>query len=314
METALINTAVKKTSGFKLRRTFRMYWMLYVMLAPVVLYYIIFCYLPMFGIVIAFKDYRPSRGILASQWVGFRHFTTYFNSIYFWRNVRNTLSINGLGLLFGFPAPILLALLLNEAGNQRFKKTVQTITYMPHFISTVIVVSITMNFVSTQGLINEVLGFMNLPPIRYSSDTSVFYPTYIISGIWQNIGWDSIIYLAALSGIDPQLYEAATIDGAGRFQRIWHITLPGIASTISIMLILRIGSIMSVGIEKIILMYSPGLYEVADVISTYVYRRGLQEGQMSFASAVGLFNSVINFIFVLSADRLCKKLGQSGLL
>ena len=313
META-VYLGDKRNFAERFGRILHMYWMLYVMLIPVVLYYIVFCYLPMFGIVIAFKDYRPSRGILASQWVGFKHFISYFNSVFFWRNVRNTLAINGLGLLFGFPAPILLALLLNEIGNQRFKKTVQTITYMPHFISTVVVVSIIMNFVSTNGLINEILKFFSLPPIRYSSDLNVFYPTYIISGIWQNIGWDSIIYLAALSSIDPQLYEAATIDGAGRLQRIWHITLPGIASTISIMLILRLGSIMSVGIEKIILMYSPGLYEVADVISTYVYRRGLQEGQMSFASAVGLFNSVINFILVLSADRFSKKLGQSGLL
>ncbi|MDR1060611.1 MAG: ABC transporter permease subunit [Clostridiales bacterium] len=308
------NRSTAAPARLKLRRAIGRYWMLYVLLAPLLLYYVIFCYLPMFGIVIAFQDYRATRGVFGSEWVGFKHFAAFFSSEYLWRTVRNTLSISGLGLVFGFPAPILLALMLNELRGGAFKKTVQTITYIPHFISVVVIVSIVMNFVSTKGLINELLALLGAEPIRYASDPSLFYPVYVISGIWQTIGWDSIIFLAALAGVAPELYEAATIDGAKRLRRIWHVTLPGIAPTIALMLILRMGGIMSVGYEKIILMYNPGIYEKADVISTYVFRRGLSDGQYSFAAAVGLFNSVVNFILLLAADRASKRLGQSGLL
>ena len=291
----------------------RKYWLLYLLLVPIVLYYIIFHYLPMFGIVIAFQNFRPARGFFASEWVGLKYFRAFFESEFAFRTIRNTLAISIRGLIFGFPAPILLALMLNEVRNKFFMKTVQTVTYMPHFISTVVICSIVLNLVSTKGLINEILAAFGVEPIKYASDPNCFYPTYIISGIWQHMGWDSIIYLAALSGIDPELYEAATVDGAGRFKRIWHITLPGLLPTISILLILNLGGLMSVGYEKIILMYNPAIYEKADVISTYVYRRGMEKGEYSFASAVGLFNSVVNFILLILSDQVSKKLGQSGL-
>ena len=300
--------------GQRFIRALNKYWMLYALLFPVMAFYLVFNYLPMFGVVIAFQNFRVTRGFFASEWVGFKHFVTFFNSEYMWRTIRNTLSISGLGLLFGFPVPIILALLLNELRGDKFKKLVQTVTYMPHFISTVVVVAIVLNFVSTNGLINEIRHRLGAEPIRFASDPNLFYPTYIISGIWQHIGWDSIIFLAALAGVDPVLYEAATIDGAKRMRKIWHITLPGITPIIVLMLILRLGNIMSVGFEKIILMYNPGLYEKADVISSYVYRRGITGGEYSFASAVGLFNSVVNFILLLTADKISKRAGQSGLL
>ena len=289
------------------------YWILYMLLFPVLLFYVIFHYLPMFGIVIAFQNYRPFRGVMGSDWVGLLHFRAFFNSIFAWRVIRNTLSISILDLIFGFPAPIILALMLNELRSHKFKRTVQTISYMPFFISTVVLVSMIFTFVATRGPINEVLSFLGLPPLRFASDPNMFYPVFITSGIWQNIGWNSIIFLAALTAVDPQLVEAATMDGAGRFRRIWHITLPAIMPTITIILILRIGSLMFVGAERVFLMYNPAIYERADVIGTFVLRRGIMDGNMSFAAAVGLFNSVVNFILLITADRICKKLGQSGL-
>lgn len=298
-----------KRAGIALQR----YWMVYLMALPVVLYYVIFHYLPMFGIVISFQNFRVTRGFFGSKWVGLENFIDFFDSEYAWKNTINTLRISFYGLVFAFPAPILLALLLNEVKNAHFKKAVQTITYMPHFISLVIICALVMDFCSTKGLINTLITSLGGKPINFMNDPKWFNPIYTISGIWQHMGWDSIIYLAALSSIDPELYEAATVDGAGRFRRMWHITLPGIASTISILLILRIGSIMSVGYEKIILLYSPATYETADTISTYVYRRGLQDGKYSFAAAVGLMNSVVNFILLIVSDRVSKKLGQSGL-
>lgn len=288
-------------------------WILYLMILPVVLYYIVFHYLPMAGLMIAFKDYRVARGFLGSKWVGLKHFIDFFESEYAWQTIRNTLSISFLGLIFGFPAPIFLAILLNEVKQATFKKCVQTITYMPHFISLVIICAMVRDFCATRGLFNTILNALGFASIDFLIEPGWFYPIYISSGIWQNIGWDSIIYLAALSAIDQELYEAAAVDGSGRLSRILHITLPGIAPTITILLILRIGSIMSVGFEKIILLYNPSMYETADVISTYVYRRGLVDGKYSFASAVGLMNSVINFILLLMADRLSKRLGERGL-
>lgn len=298
-----------KRAGIALRR----YWIVYLMALPVVLYYVIFHYLPMFGIVISFQNFRVTRGIMGSKWVGLKNFVDFFQSEYAWRNTRNTLMISLYSLVFNFPMPILLALLLNEVKNARFKKLVQTVTYMPHFISLVIICALVMDFCSTRGLINTLITSLGGKSINFMNEPKWFYPIYTISGIWQHMGWDSIIYLSALSAIDPELYEAATVDGAGRFRRMWHITLPGIMPTISILLILRIGSIMSVGYEKIILLYSPATYETADTISTYVYRRGLQDGKYSFASAVGLMNSVVNFILLIASDRISKRLGQSGL-
>lgn len=288
-------------------------WILYLMALPIVAYYVIFCYLPMGGLIIAFKEYRVAQGMLASEWTGLDNFVSFFRSEYAWQTIRNTLSISLLGLIFSFPAPILLAILLNEVKLLGFKKAVQTITYMPHFISLVIICAMIKDFCATKGLINTVIGMLGGTPVDFLITPKWFYPIYIISGIWQNIGWDSIIYLSALSGIDQELYEAAAVDGAGRIRRIWHITLPGILPTITILLILRLGSIMSVGYEKIILLYNPSIYETADTISTYVYRRGLVDGKYSFASAVGLMNSIVNFMLLLLSDRMSKRLGQSGL-
>lgn len=303
----------KHSLGTRLARDFKMNKYKYLLILPVLVYLALFAYKPMYGLIIAFKNYRTTRGIFGSDWVGVLWFETFFTDPYFWRLLRNTFLLSALSIVFGFPAPILLALMLNEVKNARFKKSVQTITYMPHFISLVVICALVRDFCSTRGLFNTIRGQMGLPGIQFLTDPGWFYPIYIISGIWQNLGWDSIIYLAALSAIDPELYEAATVDGAGRMRRIWHITLPGIAPTITILLILRIGSIMSVGFEKIILLYTPATYETADVISTYVYRRGLIDGDYSFASAVGLMNSVINFILLLAADRFSKRIGQRGL-
>ena len=297
----------------RIRMALKRCWILYLMIIPVVAYYVIFHYLPMAGLVIAFKDYRVARGILGSKWVGLKHFIDFFQSEYAWQTIRNTLSISCLGLIFGFPAPIILAILLNEVKAAHFKKAVQTITYMPHFISLVIICAMVRDFCATRGLFNTILNGLGLASVDFLIQPKWFYPIYITSGIWQNVGWDSIIYLSALSAIDQELYEAAAVDGAGRLRRIWSVTLPGILPTITILLILRIGSIMSVGFEKIILLYNPSVYETADVISTYVYRRGLVEGKYSFASAVGLMNSIINFALLLMADRLSKHFGQTGL-
>lgn len=296
-----------------LRAALERHWMVYLMALPVLAYYIVFHYLPMIGIVVAFQDFRVARGFLGSKWVGFRNFVQFFESPYAWTTIRNTLSISFYGLIFAFPAPILLALMLNEVRSKRFKKSVQTITYMPHFISLVIICALVIDFCSTRGLFNTLIARLGGTPVNFMNEPKWFYPIYIISGIWQHTGWDSIIYLAALSAIDPELYEAATVDGAGRMRRIWHVTLPGISATITILLILRIGSLMSVGFEKIILLYSPATYETADTISTYVYRRGLSDGKYSFASAVGLMNSAVNFILLIAADRFSKRIGQTGL-
>ena len=291
----------------------RRHWILYALALPVMLYYILFHYLPMFGVVIAFQDYRVTRGILRSDWVGLENFWDFFQSIYAWPTIRNTLSISVLGLIFGFPAPILLALLLNEVKQARFKKTVQTITYVPHFISLVVICSMVRDFCATRGLFNEILGLFGGGGVNWLTQPAWFYPIYIISGIWQNVGWDSIIYFAALTGIDQSLYEAAEIDGANRFKKIIHVTLPGISPTIVILLIMRIGNMMTLGWDKILLLYNPMVYEKADVISTYVYRIGLMNFEYSFAAAVGFFNSIINFVLLILANTVSRKVNETSL-
>lgn len=286
---------------------------IYIMLAPVLLFYLIFCYVPMFGNVIAFQNYSITRGIFESHWVGFKHFYEFLTDYTFWRLLRNTLMINLYGLVFGFPAPIILALLLNEVRSRKFKRTVQTITYMPHFISTVVIVGIMLDFVATDGIINSVMAFFGSDKIQFMTRSDMFWPIYTISDIWQGVGWGSIIYLSALSSIDVNLYEAAMIDGAGRFKQLLYITIPGIMGTIMIMLILKIGQMLSLGFEKIILLYNPSIYETADVISTYVYRKGLIERNYSYSTAVGLFNSLINFILLITANRMSKRMSGTGL-
>jgi putative aldouronate transport system permease protein len=285
----------------------------YLLILPVLLYFALFIYKPMYGLIIAFKDYRPNLGFDRSRWVGFKHFIDFFNDVYFFRLLRNTLSLSLLSIVFGFPAPILLALLLNEIQNVNFKKTVQTITYMPYFISMVVVASLIRTYSASNGIFAQIAVLLGGEGKNYLMHNQYFYPIYIISDIWQGIGWNSIIYLAALTGIDQEQYEAARIDGAGRLRRIFSVTLPNLLPTIMVLFILRMGGILNVGFEKIILLYNEGIYEVADVISTYVYRRGIIQAAFSYASAVGLFNSLVNVVFLVAANTLSKKFTESSL-
>ncbi|MBQ6937931.1 MAG: sugar ABC transporter permease [Clostridia bacterium] len=298
-------TTVSK--DFKRNRT------IYLLLIPVLLYYIMFHYAPMYGSVIAFQNFKPQKGILGSDFVGLMHFKNFFNSPFFGRVLLNTLRISFSSIIFGFPAPILLALLLNELKFPRFAKVVQNITYMPHFISLVVICSLIREFTLDTGVINYILGFFGFEATSLLNFPQYFTTVYVASGIWQEIGWGSIIYLAALSGLDPALYEAATIDGANRFDQMLHVTLPGILPTIVIMLILKLGQVLSVGYEKIILLYNDNTMSVADVISTYVYAKGLLDLDWSFSSAVGLFNSIINFLFLNVANFISKKTSEYSL-
>ncbi|WP_028551591.1 ABC transporter permease [Paenibacillus sp. UNC451MF] len=297
------------TIGRDLRRN----KLLYLMVLPVIAYYVIFDYGPMYGLQIAFKDYSPGTGIWGSPWVGLDHFVQFFDSYYFWRIIRNTLLINVYELIFGFPAPIILALLLNELRRQAFKRIVQTITYLPHFISIVVVVGMLVDFLARDGVVNQLLLSLGINSKSYLSEPEWFRFIYVSSGIWQQVGWGSIIYLAALSGIDPTLYEAARVDGAGRWKQMLHITIPGIMPTVIILLILKMGSMMSVGSEKILLMYNPLTYDTADVISTFVYRKGILEASYSYTTAVGLFNAVIAFSLLIISNNISKRVSETKL-
>ncbi|WP_284643723.1 ABC transporter permease [Paenibacillus silviterrae] len=287
---------------------------IYMMVVPVVIYYIIMHYMPMYGAVIAFKQFNIAKGIWNSPWVGFKHFQEFFESYYFWRVVRNTLLINFYGLIFGFPAPIILALLLNEIRAALFKRVIQTATYLPHFISLIVICGMIIDFVGREGLINDIIVWLGGERSSLLSEAGNFRTIYIASGVWQEIGWGSIIYLAALSGINPELYEASKVDGAGRWRQLFHITIPGITPIILILLILKIGHMMDVGFEKIILLYNPTTFETADVISSYVYRKGLSGSyEYSSSSAIGLFQSLINFSLLITANWLTKRMNGSGL-
>lgn len=287
---------------------------IYLMVLPIVAYYVLFKYVPMYGAVIAFKDYSIIKGIMGSDWAGFTHFRDFFESVYFWRVIRNTLLISLYQLIFGFPAPIILAILLNELKNQFFKRIVQTVSYLPHFISIVIISGMIIDFTSREGIVNTIIEFFGGQRSSLLGDPANFRTIYVSTQIWQEIGWSSIIYLAALSGINPELYEAATVDGAGRFKKIWNVTIPSLIPTIMILLILRIGGLMEVGFEKIILLYNPNTYETADVISSFVYRVGLAEtNNYSFSTAVGLFESAINLVLLFSANYFSRRLSGSRL-
>lgn len=315
--------SVKRESGFRAKaanfnrrvvRDFRRNKMIYLMLSPVVLYYLIFQYGPMYGLQIAFKDYSPALGFLSSPWVGFEHFKEFFSSFFFWRLLRNTLLLSLYSLIFAFPAGIILALLLNEIRNSMFKRGVQTITYMPHFVSLVVIVGILFDFFARDGIINDILVFLfGIEPIAFMREAEWFRTLYISSDIWQNVGWSSIIFLAAMSTINPALYEAAKIDGAGRWKQMLHITIPGIMPTVVILLILVIGKFMTVGDEKILLMYNPTTYETADVIGTYVYRKGILESNFSYSAAVGLFKALISFTLLVLANSIARRVGDSKL-
>lgn len=285
----------------------------YIIVLPVVVWMILFCYKPMYGIIIAFQNYRPRLGMGGSEWIGLENFVSFMTNPLFTRTLRNTLTISLLSLVTSWPVPIVLALLLNEVRVSWFKRTVQTITYLPHFIAMVIACALVTQFVQTNGVVNDIIAFFGGERSNLLVRNDTFYPVYILSGIWKESGWSAIIYLAALASIDQEQYEAARIDGAGRLQQLWHITLPGLLPTISMLLVLKLGSVLSVGSEKILLLYQPLTYEVADVISTFTYRRGLIEGNFSYSTAVGLFNSVVNITMLFLSNKASKKLGQSGL-
>jgi putative aldouronate transport system permease protein len=288
-------------------------YLLLMVLFPV-LYFIIFMYIPMGGLIIAFQRFMPGRGIFESPFVGFHWFEEFFTSIYFYRVVKNTFVLSFAEIIFGFPLPIVFALMVNEVNNKQFKKSIQTISYFPHFVSTVIIVGIINDlFSSDLGIINQMLVFFGQDKIAFLTNPSWFRPIYVGSSIWQMTGWGSIIYLAALSGIDPQLYEAAQIDGASRLKQIKYITLPSLMPTIMTLLILRVGRVMTIGFEKVLLLYHPSTYETADVISTFVYRRGILGSEYSYGAAVGLFNAVINFSLVIIANKMSKKLTDNGI-
>ena len=287
--------------------------MYYLMFLPVLVYFVIFAYGPMYGALMTFQDYTPSLGFLGSPWVGLKHFQRFFQDYYFKRILWNTFYISITSLIFTFPAPIVLALLLNELRNKRFKSVMQTASYLPHFISLVVVCGMIKKFTLDTGVINDIVAFLGGTRKSFLNDPNCFVPVYVISDIWQEVGWNSIIYMAALAGIDQELYEAAMIDGAGRWKQTVHVTLPCIMPTIIILLILRMGMLLSVGYEKIILLYNPVTRKTADVISTYVYRVGLEDKSWSFSAAVGLFNSAINLVFLLVTNSLSKKFSDTAL-
>lgn len=303
----------RESFGKRLARNYKEHKVYYWLAVPIIAYYIIFHYLPMFGVVIAFQNYRPAKGLLGSSWVGLKHFKAFFDSIYAGRLIKNTLMINLLLLIFSFPAPIILALLLNEVKAKHFKKTVQTISYMPHFISMVVICGLLVDFCSSTGIITSITTLFGAQRDNLLNRPELFRTIYVSSDIWQSIGWGSIIYLATLSGTDPSLYEAASIDGAGRFQQVIHVTLPTLVPLIMLQLIMRMGQMMNVGYEKIILLSNGLTYDTADVISSYVYRRGLQTGDFSFGVAVSLFNSACNIVLLVLANTLSGKLTHESM-
>lgn len=284
------------------------------LLLPTALYFLLFKYLPMFGIVVSFKQYNVFQGIWDSPWVGFKYYNMFFENPDAWKLMRNTLLLGFYKLMFGFPAPIILALLLNEVRLALFKKFVQTVSYLPHFISTVVIAGMVTMFLSpTSGLINELLGFFSIGPINFLQEAGWFRTIYVVSDIWEGIGWGSIIYLAALTTIDPSLYEAAGMDGANRWKQTLHVTLPGIAPAIAILLILNVGRVLEIGFEKVFLLYNPATYETADIISTYVYRIGIMSGNFSYGTAIDIFTGIISFALVYSANSITRRMGENSL-
>jgi putative aldouronate transport system permease protein len=287
----------------------------YLMLLPGLILLIIYKYLPIYGVTIAFKNYNIMKGILGSPWVGLEHFEKLFGMSKFYQVFYNTLIISFQKIVFQFPFPIIFAILLNELKNQRFKKVVQTVTYIPHFISWVIISGIFIDILSpSTGIVNYIIQALGGKPVRFMTDPDIFRGVLVVSSIWKDFGYDAIIYLAAITTISQEQYEAAIVDGANRFQRIWHVTLPGISSTIIVMLILRLGKIMDVGHEQILMMYNNAVYDKADVLSTYIYRVGLGNMQYSLTAAAGLFQSVIGCIMLFLSNLFAKKMGESGIV
>ncbi|MEM9629636.1 MAG: ABC transporter permease subunit [Pseudomonadota bacterium] len=279
-----------------------------------IIWFLVFLYKPMYGLQIAFKDFSIFRGVAESPWVGFEHFETLFANSQFIRAIKNTVIISAYTLVFGFPVPIILALMFNEVLNATFKRTAQTIVYLPHFISTVIIAGIVITaFSPSAGIVNTMLGWLGIDSIYFLTKPEWFRPIFVGSGIWQEAGFTSIIFLAAIAGVNPSLYESAVVDGASRWQMMWKITIPSIMPTILIMLIIRIGNIMEVGFELIILLYQPATYQTADVINTFIFRQGLESGQYDLAAAAGLFNAVVAFILVMIANTISKRVSRTSL-
>jgi putative aldouronate transport system permease protein len=288
-------------------------YLLIFMVLPMFLVILIFHYFPIYGVQIAFKDYKASLGITGSPWIGLKHFEAFLSNPFAFRTIKNTVLLSLYGLLWGFPAPIVLAILINEIKNKFFKRMVQTVSYLPYFLSTVIIVGMLKNFASLSGLFNQFVARLGHESIHFFGRPEWFRTLYIGSGIWQGVGWGTIIYLAALTGVNTELYDAAAIDGANRFQRIWHISLPAILPTICILLILNTGSILSANFEKVLLMYNANTYRTADVISTYVYREGIENAKISYTSAVGLFSSVVSFILLFITNSVSERLSGNSL-
>lgn len=297
--------------------TFKRIWKfryIYLFMVPAIIWFIIFAYTPMFGLILAFKDYKYNMGMFGSPWVGFRYFKNFLSDPMFFNVISNTLKISILKIAFGFPAPILLALMINEVTNSKFKRVVQTVSYMPYFVSWVVVITLLSKFLSpTNGLINDIRIQMGLEAVYYQGKPNLFYPLVVLTDIWKNAGWGSIIYLAALTGIDPGLYEAAEIEGAGRWAKTWHITLPGIRPTIGILFIMGLGGILNAGFEQILLMQTPPVMDIAEILDTYVLQRGLKMSQFGYATAIGLFSSVISLILVVIVNYISRKYTEVSL-
>lgn len=303
----------KKSFFLRVRQDFQRHKWKYLIVIPIIVYFILFEYKPMYGIIIAFKKYRASLGIAESPWVGFANFERFLTDQYFWRAVRNTFTINILDLIFSFPVPIILALLLNEVKKPWFKKTIQTVTYLPHFVAAVVMCGLIENFCLSQGLFNDIIVWFGGERSNLLANSDNYYLIYTASDIWKSAGWGSIIYLAALAGVDQEQYEAAKIDGAGRWKQMIYVTLPSLMPMVSMKIVLQLGKILKGGGQKTLLLYQSLTYDVADVISSYVYRQGMGEGDFSYSTAVGIFNSVVNVVFLLAANKAVKKMGESGI-
>ena len=308
-----IGKQTHKSFSMRWRRNWSTYKSVYLLLIPLLAYYIIFHYISMGGTVIAFQNYKPALGLTRSKWVGLKHFVTFFKGPYAWRVIRNTLVMNALQILFAFPAPIIFALLLNELGCKRYQRCIQTVSYMPHFVSLVVICGILTDFTMTDGLINDLIALLGGERSNLLNRPELFRTVYVASGIWQNAGWGSIIYLATLTNVDPALHEAAAIDGAGRLGRMLHVSLPALAPVITIQFIMRVGNILSQGYEKVILLYRPLTFETADIISSYVYRSGLLNSNYSFGAAVSVFNSIVNLAILVLANSLSRRLSETSL-
>ncbi|HET1179566.1 TPA: sugar ABC transporter permease [Streptococcus pneumoniae] len=290
------------------------YWILYLMMIPATVLLILFTYGPMYGIIMAFQDFTVFKGYTGSPFVGLKHFQRLFSDPLFYRLFKNTFMVGILDFLFSFPAPLIFALILNEVRKVRFKSVVQSISYLPHFIPLVVMVGIIFELFGSYGIINSLLSSLGMEPISFFTKSEWFLPLYIGSGVWKTIGWGSIIYMGALTNIDSTLYEAADMDGANRWHKMWHVTLPSLRPTVVTLFILNAGGIMQVGFEKVFLMSSPATYEVSDVLSTYVYRQGILNSDFSYSAAVGLFNNIVALLFVLLANKIAKKLGEEGIV